>query len=369
MSRPTVKDKAWVKNPIDAFILSGLEEAGLTPAPPADKRTLARRAYFDRRRPAANQRAARSVRRATNRPDAWERLIDELLASPHYGEQWARHWLDLVRYAETNSFERDGRKPNAWKYRDYVIRCFNDDKPYDQFVREQLAGDELDEVTHDSIIATGYYRLGIWDDEPADPVQSRCDELDDLISTTSQVVSGAHRRLCPVPRSQDRSDPAASTTTAWSASSPTSRPMATGAIENSNSQWDHRSRKRRASCGGSSTSRSLRSNARSISMEEVGVKRMSAVDQTPQRNARATRCCSKRSWKDISTRRSGSSIARLLTRLDEIRKMRDELPRCGEPCWRLRRCQPRPEPHSPGRARQSARAGRSRRASLPAAVR
>ena len=109
----------------------------------------------------------------TIRPDAWEKLVDTLLASPHYGERWARHWLDLVRYAETNSFERDGPKPNAWKYRDYVIRCFNDDKPYDQFVREQLAGDELDEVTHDSIIATGYYRLGIWDDEPADPVQSQ----------------------------------------------------------------------------------------------------------------------------------------------------------------------------------------------------
>ena len=130
--------------------------------------------------PAARTSASLACRRPTNSckrfstttaPDAWPRLVDSLLASPHYGEQWARHWLDLVRFAETNSFERDGLKPNAWKYRDYVIRSFNDDKPYDQFVREQLAGDELDQVTDDSMIATGYYRLGTWDDEPADPLQ------------------------------------------------------------------------------------------------------------------------------------------------------------------------------------------------------
>ena len=93
----------------------------------------------------------------------------------------------MVRFAETNSFERDDPKPHAWRYRDYVIRSFNDDKPYDQFVREQLAGDELDEVTPDSIIATGYYRLGIWDDEPADRLLAVYDNLDDLVSTTGQA--------------------------------------------------------------------------------------------------------------------------------------------------------------------------------------
>src|SRR5690606_3969973 len=127
-------------NPIDAFILSRLEAAKLTPAPPADKRTLARRAYFNVTGlpPTVDQL---NEFLADTRPDAWERLVDELLSSPQYGEHWARHWLDLVRYAETNSFERDGLKPNAWKYRDYVIRSFNEDKPYDQFVMEQLAGD------------------------------------------------------------------------------------------------------------------------------------------------------------------------------------------------------------------------------------
>ena len=127
---------------------------------------------------------------ADDRPDAYERLVDRLLASPRYGEKWARHWLDVVRYAETNSFERDAAKPFAWKYRDYVIRSLNDDKPYDQFVMEQLAGDELDEVTPDSITATGYYRLGTWDDEPADPLQSKYDDLDNIVSTTGQGFLG-----------------------------------------------------------------------------------------------------------------------------------------------------------------------------------
>ncbi|HEX2476446.1 MAG TPA: DUF1549 domain-containing protein, partial [Lacipirellulaceae bacterium] len=146
---PSVKDPAWARSPIDAFILAKLEAAGLQPAAQADKRTLARRAYFNLiGLPPTNEQLDRFLQ--DERPDAWERLIDELLASPHYGERWARHWLDIVRYAETNSFERDGPKPSAWKYRDYVIRSLNDDKPYDQFLREQLAGDELDEVTADT---------------------------------------------------------------------------------------------------------------------------------------------------------------------------------------------------------------------------
>ena len=101
-------------------------------------------------------------------PDAYERLVDRLLASPRYGEAWGRHWLDLVRYAETNGYERDSAKPFAWRYRDYVIDAFNRDKPYDRFLREQLAGDEIDRGSAEALIATGFYRLGIWDDEPAD---------------------------------------------------------------------------------------------------------------------------------------------------------------------------------------------------------
>ncbi len=121
---------------------------------------------------------------------AYEKVVDRLLASPQYGVKWGRHWLDLVRYAETNSYERDNPKPSVWRYRDYVIRSFNEDKPYDRFIKEQIAGDELPDRTVDSVIATGFYRLGIWDDEPTDPLQARYDGLDDIVATTSQVFLG-----------------------------------------------------------------------------------------------------------------------------------------------------------------------------------
>ncbi len=127
---------------------------------------------------------------ADDSPTAYERLIDRLLDSPRYGEKWGRHWLDLVRFAETNSYERDNPKPNAWRYRDYVIRAFNEDKPYDRFVREQLAGDEMPDGGPDALIATGYYRLGIWDDEPTDRELAHYDGLDDIVATTSQVFLG-----------------------------------------------------------------------------------------------------------------------------------------------------------------------------------
>ena len=186
---PKVKNEAWVTNGVDAFILAGLEANGLTPAPAADKQTLVRRLYYDvTGLPPTLEQV--EVFLTDERPDAYSRLVDELLASPAYGEKWARHWLDVVRYAETNSFERDAEKPYAWKYRDYVISSLNEDKPYDQFVREQLAGDELAEVTAESITATGFYRLGTWDDEPADELQSKYDDLDNIVSTTGQGFLG-----------------------------------------------------------------------------------------------------------------------------------------------------------------------------------
>jgi mono/diheme cytochrome c family protein len=186
---PTVDDPLWNANPVDAFIYHKLDAAGLRPNPPADRRTLIRRAYYDLTGlPPTAQEVEQFA--ADTSPDAFAKLVDRLLESKHYGEKWGRHWLDLVRYAETNSYERDGAKPNAWKYRDYVIKSFNDDKPYAQFVREQLAGDEVDHVTTETLTATGYYRLGIWDDEPADPLQAKFDELDDIISTTGQVFLG-----------------------------------------------------------------------------------------------------------------------------------------------------------------------------------
>jgi cytochrome c553 len=176
-------------NPIDAFVSAKRQAKGLTANPPAEPRELIRRLYYDLTglppTPAEVEAFA-----ADPSPAAYERVVDGLLASPYYGEKWGRHWLDLVRYAETNSFERDNAKPNVWRYRDYVIRSLNSDKPYDRFLREQLAGDEMPDGGPDGLIATGYYRLGIWDDEPADRDQSRFDVLDDIVATTGQVMLG-----------------------------------------------------------------------------------------------------------------------------------------------------------------------------------
>ncbi|MFM7108495.1 MAG: DUF1553 domain-containing protein [Planctomycetaceae bacterium] len=189
LGRPPVPAAPAGTNPIDAFVAAGLASRGLPAPPPADKATLLRRVTYDVTGLPPTEREMRDFL-ADDAPDAWERVVDRLLASPHYGEKWARHWLDLVRYADTNSFERDADKPHAWRYRDYVIRSLNDDKPYDRFVLEQLAGDELPDAAPDSLIATGYYRLGLWDDEPADRLQARYDWLDDLVATTGQTFLG-----------------------------------------------------------------------------------------------------------------------------------------------------------------------------------
>ena len=186
---PTVKNQAWIKNPIDTFILSRLESQDLSPSKPTSKQVLIRRAYYDLiGLPPTPEVVAAFVHNPD--PQAYAKLIDRLLDSEQYGVKWGRHWLDLVRFAETNGYERDGDKPYAWRYRDYVIDAFNKDKPYNQFVREQLAGDLLDQVTPETVIATGFYRLGIWDDEPADQKLARYDYLDDIVSTTGQVMLG-----------------------------------------------------------------------------------------------------------------------------------------------------------------------------------
>jgi len=205
---PTVADAAWVTNPMDAFVLARLERSGLRPAPEAARGDLVRRVYQDLiGLPPTPEEAA--AFEADERPDAYARLVDRLLASPHYGERWGRHWLDVVRYAETNSFERDGAKPFIWKYRDWVIRSLNEDKPYDRMILEQLAGDELPDASREQVIATGYYRLGQWDDEPADPTQALYDDLDDILGTTSQAFLGLtmncarchEHKLDPIPQS------------------------------------------------------------------------------------------------------------------------------------------------------------------------
>ena len=173
--------------PIDAFIDEQLHQHGLQPNSLASRQQWLRRAHYDLLGlpPTPEEVLSYEEMRV---PDAATRVVDRLLASPKYGEKWGRHWLDLVRYAETNGYERDTNKLLVWKYRDYVIRSLNADKPYDQFVSEQIAGDELPAADPDAIIATGFYRLGIWDDDPADRELARYDYLDDILRTTGETM-------------------------------------------------------------------------------------------------------------------------------------------------------------------------------------
>jgi len=187
---PQPRNVSWSRHPIDAFLMKAMEERGLAPAPEADAHTLLRRAYLDLTgllpTPAESDAFVND-----ESPDRWERLIDRLLASPHYGERWGRHWLDVARYADSNGFEHDFDRPNAWRYRDYVIRAFNQDKPYDLFLKEQIAGDELEQVSQESLIATGFLRchakVGF---REKDNPQNRFDYLDDMIATIGRGILG-----------------------------------------------------------------------------------------------------------------------------------------------------------------------------------
>jgi hypothetical protein len=184
---PTAQNADWPTSPIDRFILTKLEAAGLSPAAPADKRTLIRRVTFDLiGLPPTAEEVSAFV--ADESPDAFERVVERLLASPHYGERWARHWLDLVRFAETLGHELDFELFNAWRYRDYCLRVFNLDLPYDQFVIEHVAGDLLPEPrrhptdrTNESIIGTGFWWLGEAKHSPVDVRQEQMERIDNQL--------------------------------------------------------------------------------------------------------------------------------------------------------------------------------------------
>jgi hypothetical protein len=186
---PSVKAKEWVRTPVDAFILAKLEEKNLKPNPPADKVTLLRRAYFDLvGLPPTPEQVQAFL--ADSSPQAFEKVVSELLASPRYGERWGRHWLDLARYADTQGFKADETRPNVWRYRDYVIDAFNQDRPYDRFIKEQIAGDELYPNDAAAKVATGFNRL--WPDESnlANPILMRQEILDDITDTVASVFTG-----------------------------------------------------------------------------------------------------------------------------------------------------------------------------------
>jgi hypothetical protein len=192
---PPALGDPWVQSPIDAFVLAGLRRVGLQPAASADRRTLIRRVSFDLigLPPTADEVEAFVADRS---PDAFARVVDRLLASPHYGERWGRHWLDLVRYTETLGFEFDFDLYNVWRYRDYVIRAFNDDLPYDQLLIEHLAGDLLDRPrtarvgsteSNESVLATAFYTMGEGRQTPLDIRQEQVDRIDNQIDVLSKT--------------------------------------------------------------------------------------------------------------------------------------------------------------------------------------
>ena len=186
---PAVRDETWCRNGVDRFILAPIEAKQLAPALEADRVALLRRASFDLiGLPPTPEEVAQFL--ADDQDGAFERVLDRLLASEQYGVRWGRHWLDIVRYADTNGFERDSEKSGAWKYRDFVVDAFNADMPYAQFVTAQLAGDELESRDFNSLVATGFYRLGVWDDEVPDLAQAQADDMDGIVDTTARAFLG-----------------------------------------------------------------------------------------------------------------------------------------------------------------------------------
>ena len=194
-SAPAVKNAAWPHNDVDRFILARLEDLSLSPAPQADRRTLIRRLYFDLLGlPPTPDSVERFLHDES--PRAYENLVDELLRSPHYGERWARHWLDVVRFGESQGYERNKIRDNAWRYRDWVVDALNRDLPYDEFVRQQIAGDVLHPGDLDALLATGYHVCGTWDQvaelegSAMMRVAARYDHIEDLVGALGQSFLG-----------------------------------------------------------------------------------------------------------------------------------------------------------------------------------
>ncbi len=210
LEKPVVPEtSANASNPIDAFINYELEKNAIPPAPLADRRTLIRRATFDLiGLPPAPEEIDAFLKDRSSDADAFQTVVDRLLADPRYGEQWGRHWLDVVRYADSSGFSNDYERPNAWRYRDYVIRSFNQDKPYDQFIIEQIAGDEWDPDNPEMIFATGFLRMGSWEHTAMSVEritrQQYLDDVTDIVGQTFlshplQCASCHDHKFDPIP--------------------------------------------------------------------------------------------------------------------------------------------------------------------------
>jgi hypothetical protein len=186
---PGVRNASWIRTPVDAFIAREHERRGIVPAPDAEKRVLLRRVTFDLTGLPPTP-AEIDAFQADPAPDAYEKVVDRLLTSSAYGERWGRHWLDLVRFAETTGYEANSLRSAAWRYRDYVVRSLNADKPYDRFLLEQIAGDELEPLTDENLVATGFLASGRLDNNQEDRAVQRNDHLVDLTNATAAVVFG-----------------------------------------------------------------------------------------------------------------------------------------------------------------------------------
>ncbi len=194
---PEVSDASWIKNPIDSFVLATLDQKGMRPSPAADKRTLLRRVSFDLIGLAPTPEELDAFI-ADSSPDAFEKVVDRLLASPRYGERWARHWMDVIHFAETHGHDQDRERPHAWPFRDYLIESFNLDKPYGRFIEEQVAGDILFPDDPQAIVATGFLAAGPWDessqlnivDDTVDKQIARNLDRDDMVVTTMNTFTG-----------------------------------------------------------------------------------------------------------------------------------------------------------------------------------
>jgi hypothetical protein len=186
---PEVKHKDWVRTPVDNFVLARLEEKGLSPSPEADRATFARRIYLDVLGLIPTPEQVKEFVEDRS-PDAYEKLVDRLLASPHYGERIGRKWLDLARYADTQGYQDDEARPGAWRYRDYVIRSFNEDKPFDRFIREQIAGDELWPDSQEARAATGFLRNYPDGPDHRDMLERRYNSITDMTDTVGSVFLG-----------------------------------------------------------------------------------------------------------------------------------------------------------------------------------
>ena len=244
---PAVKDQAWCRTPVDHFILAALEEKKILPNPTASKRKLIRRVSFDLiGLPPTPEEIDAFVNDAS--PDAYAKLVDRLLANPHYGERWARHWLDIARFAESHGYEQDYDRPYAYPYRDFCIRALNDDLPYDTFVKWQLAGDEIAPKNPAALAATGFLAAGTHATQITanQAEKERYDELDDIANTTATAFLGltigcarCHDHKydpIPTPSITVSSPPSPPPCAAWSlsilgaASSPSPRPNRTAII-------------------------------------------------------------------------------------------------------------------------------------------